>query len=216
MRASAILLILGLMVVGPASAALYKCRQADGTIVYTDKPCVSGEEMKLPSLQTYTPAPVPKDLFAKKTTGKKDDKSESYDSLTIIAPKNDSRIQAGGTGNVDIVVRPQPALHTVQGHVFAIVLDGKQLPTTGVTNTIRLKNVNRGTHSVQILILSKTRAVVQASNTVSFTVGRPTVYNPALVPQSGTDSNGNPTTILAPGTPRAPAAPGAPRAPRAP
>jgi hypothetical protein len=203
MRKRAILILIGLVLSTSAYADLYKCKQEDGTIIYTDRPCVSGEKLKLPSLQTYTAAPVPKDLFAKKDSSQNGEKSSQYDSLTILSPKNNTRIEATGSGNVEIVARAQPALRTVKGDVFAIVMDGKQLPTTGVTNTIRLQNVNRGTHSIQILILSRNRSVLQTSNTVSFTVGRQNIYNRAP----------NSQTPISPAAQPAPAASRAPKAP---
>ena len=216
MKTRALMLIIGLMLGSQAHAALFKCKQPDGSIAYTDQPCATGEELKLPGLTTYTPTPVPQSLFQKTTPNAPDDKSETYNSLTIITPKNGDRIEATGSGNVDIVVRPDPALRTVKGHVFAIVLDGKQLPTTGVTNTIRLNNVDRGTHSAQILILSKSNALIQASNTVSFTIGRPTVYTRQQSQQTTTDAFGNPQTTLGPATQPAVPATGATRAPRSP
>lgn len=215
-KAGVLITVISLGLSGHAVAGFFKCKEADGTVRYTDQPCATGEEVKLPPLTTYTSAPVPTNFGKTADTADKQDLSEdAYKALTIVEPDNGAHIQAKGTGNVSIVVKAEPLLRAARGHVFAIVLDGKQLSATGVTNTIRLNNVASGTHSAQILILGKDRKLLQASNTVQFSVGRTNVSDGSrsavpLVDANGDpvkDNNGNDILVQVPNAPKAPSVP---------
>jgi len=192
MKASVCLILLAIgLSTSSAQAAFFKCQEPDGTIRYTDQPCATGKEIKLPPITTYTQTRVPSN-FSKPGNKDKNTDGEEYQSLTIIEPETGARITAQATATVNIVVKAEPRLRSVKGDVFAIVLDGKQLSSTGVTNTIRLNNVARGNHSAQILILSKNGQLLRTSNTVSFTVGQTTAFDRPDQSRTVTDADGNP------------------------
>lgn len=180
----------------PALAKLYKCTDADGSIIYTDEPCADGKELKLPPLYTYTPAVVPPSF--PKVEG--DDKnSASYESLSIIAPENDKQVYST-SGTVTVGYTLTPALKTSKGHQFAIALDGKQLKSKGVTNQIRLQNLDRGTHSVQIFVVDSKNSIIISSQTTTFHLRRESVIQ---TPVPGSPAKA-PQATPAPSAPRAP------------
>lgn len=188
-----------LMFAAPAAAKLYKCQDTEGNTVYTDEPCADGKELKLPPLHTYTPVKVPPTFPAPDdSNGSTDGNAESYTSLTILSPKNDEVIYSN-SGTITVGFQLAPALQTSEGHQFSIALDGKQLKSKGVTNQIKLQNVDRGTHSVQIFVIDKSNNILLSSPSVSFHLRKESVI-----------------TTPIPGSPeKAPQVQGAPAAPRA-
>jgi len=154
-----------------ASAKLYKCEDASGEISYTDQPCENeGKELKLPPLTTYTPVIIPNTsepsidpAAAKKTI--------PYKSLEILAPENDKLILTN-TGTVTISFKVNGPLQTLEGHKFAIAVDGTQLKSRGVTNQIRLDNVGLGTHTVQVYVVDSKNQLLKTSETVTFHIRR--------------------------------------------
>ncbi|NNG13619.1 MAG: DUF4124 domain-containing protein [Gammaproteobacteria bacterium] len=176
-------------------AKLYKCEDAEGNIIYTDEACADGKELKLPPLHTYTPIVVPPSFPTQKDASKE---SDTYESLSIIEPKNDQVIY-DNTGTVTVGIKLVPELKTLKEHKFSIALDGKQLKTKGVTNQIKLQNLDRGSHSVQVFVVDAANSILLSSNTITFHLRRE-----SLIDTPGPGS--------APKAPQAPSVPAAPRA----
>jgi hypothetical protein len=190
----------------PALAKLYKCKDAEGNIIYTDEACADdGMELKLPPLHTYTPVVIPPSFPTQKDGNKK---SDTYESVSIIEPKNDQEIY-DNTGTVTVGIKLVPELKTLKGHKFSIALDGKQLKTKGVTNQIRLNNVDRGTHSVQVFVVDAANSILLSSNTITFHLRRESLISP--IPRDP-----NRFVPPAPQAPAAPMAPGLPPPPPSP
>lgn len=158
----------------PVLAKLYKCEDAEGNIVYTDELCVDGKEIKLPPLHTYTPAVVPPS-FPTQENG--NEESDTYESISIIEPKNDKEIY-DNTGTVTVGIKLVPELKTLKDHKFSIALDGKQLKTKGVTNQIKLQNLDRGSHSVQVFVVDAANTILLSSNTITFHLRRESLISP--------------------------------------
>jgi hypothetical protein len=160
----------------PAMAQLYKCKDADGNIIYTDEPCTNGEELKLPPLPTYTPARLPP-----APTEDKKDKEEAYTSLVIKSPENDSVVR-NNTGTVNITYSLKPALDKIRGHKFSIVLDGKQLKTKGTTSEVQLSDIDRGAHTIQIHVVDDQDKVLISSKPTTFHMKRHSILHPPTTP----------------------------------
>jgi len=155
----------------PASAKLYKCKDDDGEISYTDQPCENeGKELKLPPLTTYTPVIIPNTTSA--TTDPAENKQAvEYKSLKILTPEHDKLILTN-TGTVTVSFKVDGPLQTLEGHKFAISVDGTQLKSRGVTNQIRLDNVGLGTHTVQVYVVDSNNQLLKTSDTVKFHIRR--------------------------------------------
>ena len=197
-----IVLCMLIMFAQPVLAKLYKCEDAEGNIVYTDELCVDGKEIKLPPLHTYTPAVVPPS-FPTQQNGNKE--SDTYESVSIIEPKNDKEIY-DNTGTVTVGIKLVPELKTLKGHEFSIALDGKQLKTKGVTNQIKLQNLDRGSHSVQVFVVDAANTILLSSNTITFHLKRESLISPT--PRD--------PAYYAPQAPSVPGVPQAPPLPRPP
>lgn len=167
------------MFMQPAFAKLYKCKDAEGNTIYTDEPCADGKQLKLPPLQTYkAPKPLPatsagnKDINGKEATG--------YTSLVITKPENDGVIR-DNEGKATISYTLTPGLKTLLGHKFVIILDGKQLKTTGTTSQIQLSDLDRGTHTVQINVVDNENKALISSKPSSFHMMQFSILHPKPV-----------------------------------
>ena len=161
-----LLAVLGLVVPGVVFAKLYKCENEAGEVVYTDKPCKGGkgEELKLAPFSTYSPNIVPVPPSANRA---EKDPAASYTVFEIISPKYNKLIRSN-TGTVMVTFKLEGPLLSLKGHKFAIELDGKKLKSRGVTNQIRLSNVNPGTHTLKVFIVDADDKIIKKTGLVNF------------------------------------------------
>jgi len=177
--------VMALALPSAVSAKLYKCKNAQGEVVYTDKKCDGqGEELKLPPYSTYKPniIPVPKSEPVAK------DPAVSYKQLEITSPKNDDLIYSN-TGVVNVKFKINGPLLSLKGHKFAVVLDGERLKSRGVTTQIRLNSVERGTHTLQVVVVDRDDKTIKSSKTISFHTQR-RVQETSPTPGQTTDDLG--------------------------
>ena len=190
-----LLAILSLVLPSVASAKLYKCKNDDGEVIYTDKPCDGqGEELKLPPLPTYTPRAVAPPARGSQAAVK----STDYESLEIVQPTNDKLI-ISNSGTVTIAFKIKGPLLSLKGHRFALAVDGTKLKARGTTNQIRLDDLNPGTHTVKIFVVDEDDKELISSDMISFHIKRQqNVTSPT--PGEGPPRTGGPVTGTIPGT----------------
>ncbi len=186
-----LLAVFSLILPSLVSAKLYKCKNEQGEVVYTDKACQggTGEELKLAPFSTYKPN-IKSIPFS--TNTEKKASTAVYTLFKIIKPKDD-KLLSSVTGRVNVAFRLEGPLQSLKGHKFAIALDGKKLKTRGVTNQIRLDSVNPGTHTLQVFVMDAEDKVIKSSGVVTFHMkhkGRLNSPTPGQI-QPPTDENGN-------------------------
>ena len=177
--------VLSLILPSVASAKLYKCKNNEGEVVYTDKPCENeGEELKLPPLPSYTPRPVSAPTRGSQPVSQ----SADYKSLEVVEPVNDKLI-ISTSGTVTIAFKIKGPLLSLKGHRFALAVDGTKLKARGTTNQIRLDDLNPGTHTVKIFVVDKEDMELISSDVISFHMKRQSnVTSPTPGQPAGTTS----------------------------
>jgi len=185
-----LLAVMSLILPGIASAKLYKCENDKGEIIYTDQPCVGeGKELKLPPFSTYTPnvvpSPKPRDI-------PENDEAKTYTIFEILTPTND-KIIFSNEGKVVISFKIDGPLLSIQGHKFALELDGKLLKSRGVTNQIQLNSVDPGTHTVQVFVVNSNDTLIKGSNIVTFHMKRQSGNTPSVPGELPTQPGGLPS-----------------------
>jgi len=197
--------ILGLVLPSVASAKLYKCKDAEGQVVYTDQPCEGeGEELKLPASVTYTPKPIPKTP----TNNAEDSTLAEYKTLEIVTPENDKLITSL-KGEVTFSYKITGPLLSLKGHKYGLELDGQKLKARGITNQVRLDNINPGSHTIRVFVVDKDDKELISSASTTFHMrrqvktGSPTPGDipPEAIPgASETDGNNPGQTTTFPGS----------------
>lgn len=157
----------------PASAEIYRYTDERGNPVYTNQPPqgVSTESVQLGPTNTVA-APVPA------APPKPDSEAElRYSRLEITGVPDDDATLRANAGNFTFGVSLEPGLHA--DDLLQVLLDGQPLAPPGRQTSFQLSQVDRGTHSLQAVIL-RDGEPLQSSASVSFTLQRVHTRSPAF------------------------------------
>ncbi|MGE0114415.1 MAG: DUF4124 domain-containing protein [Steroidobacteraceae bacterium] len=164
--------ILFLLITMPVLAAsVWKWRDADGVVHYSDQPVPGAEQVNIQSSTTYTPVPV-----ASPGTGTPQPPPTpvaSYTNVEIWKPGAEETIPNTG-GVVSVGVRVEPAL--AKDHHLALYMDGRLVPgfpAQGMEYDI--SEVERGAHTLVLVVLDARGKQVITSAPVEFYVRQPSV-----------------------------------------
>ena len=161
MRVTGILIFI---VAAAAHAEVYKSINADGEVVYSDRPTQGAERVKMPPLPSYTPQPVRTLTRSAPAV----EQQLQYESFTISSPASDATIR-NNLGTVEIDTRLSPALMISLGHRIQFYLDGVAYGTLLDSTTLTLSNVERGEHRLSA-------SVMDAAGTVLISTAEVTVH----------------------------------------
>ena len=173
MRRSILFTLMSTACAVAAAATVYKWVDENGVTHYSDQPHENAEKVHLAAPQTYTapkvaaqPAkPAPPPAAAPNT----------YQSCVLLTPADQQNLP--NTDAVPTLVQINPAPH--DGDVAVLLYDGAALPNyppAGGGYTIQ--GVDRGAHSLQLLVQDAGGHVLCQSASVTFTVTQPSVLNP--------------------------------------
>ena len=165
------LLSLSLATVSPRLLAeegkIYKTRDANGNIIFSDTAIENADEVDVAEPMTYQPTKITNRLSP---TQEKAPSVLSYQSIKITDPINEDAIRSNnGFLSVSFTVKPPlQAIHTVQ-----LVMDGKVMKTTKTESSFDLENVDRGTHSLQINVIDDDSGkILKSSDVLNTTILR--------------------------------------------
>ncbi|MBL1293531.1 MAG: DUF4124 domain-containing protein [Thiotrichales bacterium] len=166
-----------------AAGTIYQTVGPDGSIVFTDQPSKGAKEIKLKPITTYN-AKEASGANKKADLGLSNDpdpdKSTHYKTFTITGPADDTTLQTGVAGNTTIQSKIDPPLRIKNGHRLSALIDGTQLDYSTSANSIGLRNLERGTHSIRTVIVNERGDIVQlSSNSVTIHVKRASVFAPS-------------------------------------
>ncbi|MCP5151447.1 MAG: hypothetical protein H6983_03885 [Ectothiorhodospiraceae bacterium] len=149
---------------GAPKASVFKWRLPDGSIQYSDRPPEPGaQRIDLPAIQLYT-APRTREAGDATDDEPPPPSFAGYESIEITAPKPDEAVR-NNSGAVSVQLALEPALRP--GDKVRILMDGKPLGE-GQATSITLGNVDRGSHSVQAVVVDAEGKELGRSNAVTF------------------------------------------------
>lgn len=166
-----LLLLLLLLPWAAEAQTIYKSTDAQGNVVYTDKPPAEGmtsEEVELKRLNT---APAPEVQPARPAAA--DTEAESQPSVSIVAPADQAVIPMGAVGNFNVQASVTPPLGS--GERLQLRVDGTASGDPQAGTSWSLRNVFRGGHDLSIERLDADGEVIAESDSVHVQVMRP--YN---------------------------------------
>ena len=148
----------------PVAAAVYMEKDAEGNTVFTDRPSSeNAKPIKLTPSSTYKAPTLPSAAPSGQSTDQNSD-AQGYEFVAITHPADDSPIRANN-GELEINIDLTPALKP--NHHFVLLMDG--VPATeGQSTTLRLQNVDRGTHAIQVQIVDDNGNIIISSESVTF------------------------------------------------
>ncbi|MDH5735184.1 MAG: DUF4124 domain-containing protein [Gammaproteobacteria bacterium] len=150
-------------------AELYKWVDKNGETFYSDEPPHENAEQLIPPPLTTTPAIKYK---PKEKAKPKEEHAETiYKLFKINSPAQDETIR-DNTGNINITLLLEPELDIKNGHTISILVDSQKKIEGSTGLTAGLKNIDRGTHSIQAVIKNKKKKIIKSSNSVTVHVFR--------------------------------------------
>jgi len=158
----------------PALAQIYKYTDDKGNTVFTNQPPegVAADEVKLPPANTvHIKTPEPPPPLADDRQG---EQRQPYRSLTIGGIPDEEALRANN-GTFTVTAQLDPPL--LQGHRVRFLLDSIPQAPASPSTSLQLNNVDRGTHRLEVEVLSGERVLQRAMET--FTVQRVHTSSPA-------------------------------------
>lgn len=147
-----------------AQAALYKYKNKDGEIIYSDKPPYAGANEMTPPFVQSTPAvkykakPKPEAPVAKEEV--------RYHKLEMAQPTPDETIRSN-EGNITINLALAPDLDINSGHYINYYLDGKIINKRAQSPSATYQNVDRGTHNLKAEVRNKKGKLLKSTPIVT-------------------------------------------------
>lgn len=191
-QSPSLLIFLLCLVCGPAGTeTVYRTVDADGSVIYSDRPMPGAEPIELPEWPPV-PAATPWRPI-RKLSPEESIPFPSYESVAIASPAPDSAAWYP-TGQVTVSVTTQPPLQ--EGHTLVLYLNGRRV-AENQTTTFQLHNVHRGTHRLEAAVHAHD-GELRRSETVRFHVLKPSLESPqrrqdaASPPPAAPGGPGNP------------------------
>jgi hypothetical protein len=155
------------------SATVYKWVDQDGVVHYSDQPHENAQKVELKAPQTYSAQKGP-NLPA--SAGKTATKSAAVYQVCAIASPSDEQVFMNTT-TITAGVNVQPAVRP--GDQAVVTMDGQRVP--GVPpfgGQFTISPVDRGTHSLRLVVQDVQGNAVCQSSSVTFHVHQPSMQNP--------------------------------------
>lgn len=168
---------LGLLVLAPASADVYRSVDEHGNVVFSDKPSPGAEKVDIPPPQT-----IPAEQVENPDIKPPPASPLQYSTFEIASPKDQEAVRANN-GDITINVAIDPPLRAEDSVV--LYMDGNE-QSSGKTRSFKLSSVDRGQHEAYVEIRDNSGHVKQTSQTVTFYVLRHSALQPKpAAPGSG-------------------------------
>jgi hypothetical protein len=171
------LLLLSCAGVG-VQAEIYKMKDAQGNVIYTDTPGDKpAEVVNLPPLNT-TPEEAPSSSIAPGTPADEalPGVSQSVYKPRILSPKEGLEITAEQR-DLAVAVAVSPGLGETDE--FQLTIDGQPYGETTRSNSFVIREIPRGEHNIRVNVVSLEGKVLASSESVRVFVLRPSVNLPA-------------------------------------
>jgi len=161
------LLCLLVLLTGPVQAEVYKSVNKNGEVVYSDTKTPGSERVRLPSLPTYKPPPIP----ASRAAGKASPVSDIYTAFSFLQPKNDAIVR-NNLGIVQVQLTLSPSLEYKSNHRIQYYMDGKRHGPLVDKTAITLSNIDRGSHTLSASVYDEDGQELISTETITINVAR--------------------------------------------
>jgi hypothetical protein len=178
-----------LLAAAAAGGTAYRSVGPDGTVIFSDRPSPNAEEVRLPAPSSYPPPALPArgeaPAFADQPLA-----AALYDTVRITAPPDGATVFAA-QGGVDVDVSLDPSL--MEGHTLTYVVDGKEMAKGLRTDRIRITDLDRGTHHLEVAVRDEAGGIVGRSQRVTFHLRQSSLNDPLRDKDDGDTPPKDPT-----------------------
>jgi len=156
-----------------AEAELYKWVDKNGETIYSDEPPHDNAQPLVPPALTTTPAIKykPKAKAETQETKPEEQQATLYTEFKITSPGHNEAIRANA-GNITVKLAITPKLDVKAGHTISILVNSQTRIEGNTGLSVGLKNIDRGTHSIQAIIKNKQKKIIKSSNSITIHLQR--------------------------------------------
>jgi hypothetical protein len=164
--------LMSLCCAGALAATVYKWVDEQGVVHYSDQPHENAQKVELKAPQTYS-SPKTSPQPAAPAPARKS--ANVYQSCAISEPTNEQAFL--NTDTVTAGVTVQPAVRP--GDTAVVTLDGQPVPGVPASGgQFTISPVDRGQHSIQMVVKASDGSTVCSSAPVTFYVRQPSLQSP--------------------------------------
>ncbi len=158
-----------------AGADIYRWKDADGNLIFSDTPRDGAEKIEIGEIMT-----VPtRQARSVSDSGAEKPKVEKYDSVTITSPADEQTFRNNDATNVRVSVSLSPPLQVRRGHKLQLLVDGQSAAEPGRSLNFSLPEIERGAHQLQAVVVDPDGNTVERSPVSKFFVHKTSVANRA-------------------------------------
>jgi len=158
-----------------SQAGLYKGIDAEGNVLYSDKPFENAEILTPPPISVVdAPKIKPKPIAEKEEAVENETK---YTRFSISSPKNNQTIW--NESQLVVTTQISPALNTTLGHTTWLIMDGKVLVKKSQDTSLLIGRADRGTHTIQAQIRDKKGKIVKRTKSITLHIKNTVVPRPS-------------------------------------
>ncbi len=163
--------LLLLMTIPALAATVWKWRDANGVVHYSDQPVPGAEAVNIQSSSTFSPPPAQSPNAGAQSSSAP--AAVTYTNVEIWKPSAEETIaNTGGLVGVGVRVEPQLAA----GHRLALYMDGRLVPGFPEQGgEYEMSEVERGAHTLVLAVIDTKGQQVMTSAPVQFYVRQPSV-----------------------------------------
>ena len=151
---------------------LYKWRDANGNIVYSDQPKPGAEEIELKEVPTVNLHSPPmgdiaeqREALIRQQESQRPIITSQYKTLAFESPE-DKGVVRNNAALIELVAKLEPALK--KGHKLRFFLDGLAVEEATTELSIRVENIDYGPHMARYEIIDENDRIIGKSDSVSF------------------------------------------------
>jgi len=168
-----LLFVLGLTAV---QAEVYRWKDADGNVIFSDTPHDGAEIIELGPTTVVPGEPVVKDANQAAAAEAEPAQSTSYQSITVVAPADDETLRDQQAVGVDVVT--EPGLMTELGHRVRLYVDGNAYGEPTDSPHFVLPGVARGSHQLAAAVVDAGGTELIRSTSSVFHLHKTSVADP--------------------------------------
>jgi hypothetical protein len=156
-------------------ADVYRLVDESGNVSYSDQSHPNATLIEIEALPTYTP------IISKGTPNINRSTTDGATAvpvykIAILSPANDQAFWES-SGTVEVKIQVEPELNQNRGDLIKVVLDGKQAGDLQSNTLISLTNIDRGSHSLKVTVVSSKGELLASSEQISFQLHRRSIIN---------------------------------------
>ncbi len=164
-------LMVALAFVNTAGAVLYKGVDAQGNVVYSDKPFDAAEKFTPPPISVMDAAKAK----VEETKAVEEKPAEfKYINFDIASPKNNQTFQNVFDVMVSLKIRPE--LNAAENHRIWMLVNGKPVIKNIQSSSFKIEGLERGANKLQAQIRDENGKVVVRTRTTVIFVHQASVY----------------------------------------